>query len=265
MMIPSDHTLMPGFPTSYNEAPQLHFQSVVADGARAWHGSPPHGFGSNGYTNPNPLYTYQGMPSPRGLEPQFMSNLQYPDYWPVNAGYHTTPAAGARYGTPFPTTGNLMVSQTPIADHPVSSLALASAFVVAPPPETNFAPLVRCMVDNCGEDISVERTILRAHLASTRGYRTIPRSRSAICRWSGCICSRQDIVEHIWQAHLNFQDVCGKCGDVSCTRKSSFQRHTRRCISRKPARCKGCCHFFRSTIALAGHIELGQCAGAVIG
>jgi hypothetical protein len=269
MMIPPDHIFRSGLLTSYNEAPQLHFQSVLGDGPRAWHGGPPHGLGMNQYTNPNTLCSHEGMPSPHALEPQFMSNLHppvhYPDYWPANAGYHTNPAAGTQYGTPFTISAKPMALQTNTGDHPLLGLGSASGSVVAPHQETSFVPVVRCMVDNCGEEISVKRTILQAHLASAHGYGTLPRSHSVICRWSGCMCTRQDIVEHVWQAHLDFQDVCGKCGDAGWNRRSSFQRHTRKCIGRKPARCKGCCHFFRSTIALAGHIELGQCEAALFG
>jgi hypothetical protein len=139
-------------------------------------------------------------------------------------------------------------------------------------------PVVRCMVDNCGQDVAVDKLVLRQHLTTSHHYPSPHRSRSVLCRWSGCVCTRpstcrfpslgaghgvhiEDIADHVWSAHLSFQDVCGKCGDARWARGYSFQRHTSGCDGGKPARCVGCCQIFRSTIALAVHIELRQCVG----
>jgi hypothetical protein len=149
-------------------------------------------------------------------------------------------------------------------------------------PNTIPPPVVRCMVDDCSQDVAVDKLVLRQHLTSTHHYPAPHRSRSVLCRWSGCICTRpstcrspnlgaghgvhiEDITDHIWSAHLSFQDVCGKCGDARWARGYSFQRHTDGCAGRKPARCVGCRQIFTSTAALVGHVELGQCAGVVDG
>jgi hypothetical protein len=173
---------------------------------------------------------------------------------------------------PNPTAMPLLapVSGTPT---PTSSLSdLESTPNIIPP------PVVRCMVDNCDQDIAVDKIVLRQHLTTSHHYPTPHRSRSVLCRWSGCLCTRpstcrspnlgvghgvhiEDITDHVWSAHLSFQDVCGKCGDARWARGFSFQRHVRGCAGGKPARCVGCCQIFRSTIALAVHVELGQCVG----
>jgi hypothetical protein len=149
-----------------------------------------------------------------------------------------------------------------------------------PVPELPSPPTVRCMVDSCGHNIAVNKTVLRQHLTIAHGYPAPHRSHNAVCRWSGCICTRpstcrslnlgighgihvKDIIEHIWHDHLSFQDVCGKCGDARWARGFSFQRHTSVCAGHKPARCVGCCQLFRSTIALAVHVELGECTEPV--
>jgi hypothetical protein len=165
---------------------------------------------------------------------------------------------------------------------PVSSTATPATppFALGPVPELPSPPTVRCMVDSCGQQIAVDKTVLRQHLTAAHRYTTPNRSRRVLCRWSGCLCTRpstcrspslgtdhgvhiKDIVEHVWHDHLNFQDVCGKCGDARWARGFSFQRHTSVCGGRKAARCVGCCQLFRSTIALAVHVELGECTGLV--
>jgi hypothetical protein len=150
-----------------------------------------------------------------------------------------------------------------------------------PVPGATLPPLVRCMIDNCDQDIVVDKAVLREHLTTTHNYPAPHRSRSVLCRWSGCICTRpstcrspnlgadhgvhiEDITDHVWSTHLSFQDVCGKCGDARWARGYSFLRHTNGCAGRKPARCVGCCQLFTSTAALVGHVELGQCVGAVV-
>jgi hypothetical protein len=150
-----------------------------------------------------------------------------------------------------------------------------------PVSNTTLPPVVRCMVDNCGQDIAVDKNVLREHLTTIHGYPAPHRSHSVICGWGVCLCTRpstcrfpnlgvghafhtEDITEHVWAAHLNFQDVCWKCGDARWAKGFSLQRHVSGCGGRKQARCKGCCHMFRSTAALVGHVELGQCVGTVV-
>jgi hypothetical protein len=146
-------------------------------------------------------------------------------------------------------------------------------------PNTISPPVVRCMVDNCGKDIAVSKDALHQHLTATHNYPAPHRSRSVVCRWSGCLCTRpstcrslnlgtghgvhiEDITEHVWTAHLNFQDICQKCGDARWVHGFSLQRHMNGCGGRKQARCKWCHQIFRSTVALAGHVELGLCEAA---
>jgi hypothetical protein len=150
-----------------------------------------------------------------------------------------------------------------------------------PVPEATLPPFVRCMIDNCDQDIVVDKAILREHLTTTHKYPAPRRSHSVICGWGVCSCTRpstcrtpnlgvghgvhtEDITEHVWAAHLNFQDVCWKCGDARWARGYSLQRHINGCGGRKEARCNGCRQMFKSTVALAGHVELGQCVGAVV-
>jgi hypothetical protein len=164
---------------------------------------------------------------------------------------------------------------------PVSSTAAATPlFAAGPVPELPSPPNVRCIINNCRHEIALDKTILRQHLAIAHGYATPHRSQSVLCRWSGCLCTRpstcrscslrtdhgvhiKDIVEHVWHDQLNFQDVCGKCGDARWACGFSSQQHTSACGGRKLARCVGCCQLFRSTIALAVHVELGECTGPV--
>jgi hypothetical protein len=167
---------------------------------------------------------------------------------------------------------------------PVSGTSMPASPLSDPEstPITTSPPTVRCMVENCGQDVAVDKLVLRQHLTTGHNYPAPHRSRSVLCRWSGCLCTRpstcrspslgaghgvhiEDITDHIWTAHLSFQDVCGKCGDARWARGYSFQRHTDGCAGRKPARCVGCRQIFTSTAALVGHVELGQCAGVVDG
>jgi hypothetical protein len=183
----------------------------------------------------------------------------------------TTPAIH-----PYPTA---MPPPAPVSGTPTPVSPLSDSEST---PNTIPPPVVCCMVDDCGQDIAVDKLVLRQHLTSTHHYPAPQRSRSVLCRWSGCVCTRpstcrspnlgaghgvhvEDIAEHVWSAHLSFQDVCSKCGDARWARGYSFQRHTDGCAGRKPARCVGCCQMFTSTAALVGHVELGQCVGVVAG
>jgi hypothetical protein len=167
---------------------------------------------------------------------------------------------------------------------PVPSTAAPASPMSNPEPVPNVPtpPVVRCMIDSCGQHITVDKDVLRQHLTTTHGYPAPQRSRSVLCRWADCRCTRpstcrsvdlepghgvhiEDVTEHVWTSHLNFQNICGKCGDARWVHGFSLQRHTLGCVGRKPARCVGCRRIFRSTVALAGHVELGQCVGAVEG
>jgi hypothetical protein len=167
---------------------------------------------------------------------------------------------------------------------PVPSTAAPTSLLSDPEPVPNVPtpPVVRCRIDSCEQHITVDKDVLRQHLTTTHRYPAPHRSRSVLCRWADCRCTRpstchsvdlepghgvhiEDITEHVWTSHLNFQNICGKCGDARWVHGFSLQRHTLGCAGRKPARCVGCRRIFRSTVALAGHVELGQCVGAVHG
>jgi hypothetical protein len=169
------------------------------------------------------------------------------------------------------------LSPTPDATTSASPLRDSESVPNSTPP-----PSVRCMIDNCGQAVTVNKDILREHLSTIHEYPASHRSHSVACRWSGCICTRprtcrspnlggnhgvhvEDVTEHIWTTHLNFQDVCGKCGDARWVPGFSLQRHMNGCGGRKPARCKGCCQIFKSTVAFTGHLELGLCEAALVG
>jgi hypothetical protein len=189
---------------------------------------------------------------------------------------------------------DIAISATTNAIYPHSRTMPAPASVPSPAPPASpmsdpepvpnvpTPPVVRCRIDSCDQHITVDKDVLRQHLTATHGYPAPQRSRSVLCRWAECRCTRpstcrsgdlepghgvhiEDVTEHIWTSHLNFQNICSKCGDARWVHGFSLQRHTLACAGRKPARCVGCCRIFRSTVALAGHVELGQCVGVVHG
>jgi hypothetical protein len=76
------------------------------------------------------------------------------------------------------------------------------------------------------------------------------------CLWQG---GDHDILAHVVNSHLNFVDLCSKCGYGPFSRKSSRDRHESGCQGRVPARCRDCLREFPSIVSLGGHAELGLC------
>jgi hypothetical protein len=76
------------------------------------------------------------------------------------------------------------------------------------------------------------------------------------CQWHG---KGAKLLDHIVNSHLNFVDLCSKCGSGPFSRKSSLDRHEVGCQGRVPARCRDCLREFPSIVALGGHAELGLC------
>jgi hypothetical protein len=119
---------------------------------------------------------------------------------------------------------------------------------------------------------------LQWHLGVVHKY---PQDRVPVqCLCAGCRCLKQgpngdkcpshqpghtwhgiDIVEHIWQDHLHFHDVCYKCGETGFKNTFSYNRHVQNCAGRTPSRCRVCLEEYPSKVALGGHMELGLCTG----
>jgi hypothetical protein len=175
-----------------------------------------------------------------------------------------------------------LTTTSPLSPTPGTSTSASPLPDSEPIPNSTPPPSMRCMIDNYGQAVAVNKDILREHFSTVHEYPASHRSRSIVCRWSGCICTRpstcrspnhgvehgfhiDDVTEHVWSAHLDFQDVYGKCGDARWVPGFSLQRHMKACGGRKPARCKGCCQIFKSTVAFTGHVELGLCKAALIG
>jgi hypothetical protein len=245
---------------------------------------------NGGYHASADLTTHYGSPFAMSISPVVSQTPQVYNSAPEEQLPFASTAFTPFHGTNSPPVGLGMVSAsvpdnatTPSIHHiNLSALPQPSSELV---PEVPAPPVVRCEMDACRAVIPISKTALRKHLTIAQGYPTQHRSHSVVCRWANCLCTRpsscrtlnlpldhgvhgvhvEDITEHIWAAHLNFQDVCSKCGDARWARGFSFQRHTIGCAGRKPARCKECRQIFRSTIALAGHIELGQCEAALFG
>jgi hypothetical protein len=76
------------------------------------------------------------------------------------------------------------------------------------------------------------------------------------CPWRG---GDHQILSHVISSHLNFVDLCSRCGYGPFSRKSSRDRHESGCQGRVPARCRDCLREFPSIVALGGHAELGLC------
>jgi hypothetical protein len=83
-----------------------------------------------------------------------------------------------------------------------------------------------------------------------------PNATAPPCQWNG---KGINLLDHIVNSHLNFVDLCSKCGSGPFSRKSSLDRHKLSCQGRVPARCRDCLREFPSIIALGGHAELGLC------
>jgi hypothetical protein len=140
-----------------------------------------------------------------------------------------------------------------------------------------------CSVANCSEHITLGPFQpwwdIYFHLVMTHGY---PFQRVVTeCLCAGCRCAKQgpsgdrcasrspghgwhgaDIVDHLWKEHMLFRDVCPQCGDANFVKSFTFGRHVSTCAGRVPSRCRICLVVFPSKVALGGHVELGQCAGA---
>jgi hypothetical protein len=276
--------------------------------------SSPHGLETQSVWNPPPSVSYPAYSPVHGgyhIAPGAGAHYDLPFGMSVHPTasrttwvYHAVPDAQLPSATASATFAPVALSMAPapgqdlVVDttapsmypHPTATSSLAPVssttavatplFTPGPVPELPSPPVVRCMIDNCGEEIAIDKAVLHQHFSSTHGYPAPQRSRSVLCRWADCRCTRprtcrsvglgtghgvhiKDIVEHVWHDHLNFQDVCDKCGDARWARGFSFRRHTSVCGGRKPARCVGCYQLFQSTIALAVHVELGECTGPV--
>jgi hypothetical protein len=93
------------------------------------------------------------------------------------------------------------------------------------------------------------------------------------CPFHGCCCSRncrgrgprhawhgQNIIRHIFDHHLDFEDVCPKCGRGKFANSFSFNRHVDfSCRGRSVARCTICWNLFPSETALSYHSEFDHC------
>jgi hypothetical protein len=186
-------------------------------------------------------------------------------------------AAQTPYGLWNAVTSTTVSSQTTASPAPASTRSSPSS--------ASGHPTFTCLIDQCGVDLPVDISTLKAHLGLFHGYPALRRGQALECRWSGCTCKRtgckgrnpehpkrhdhghhshgvhgEDIVGHIWEQHLNFQDPCPKCGEARWSYGFSKSRHEKACPGRKQARCRRCCVLFESEAALAGHVELRLCA-----
>jgi hypothetical protein len=253
--------IAPGHDSQYNSPLAMSVHPVVSQTPTVYHNIP----------DTHPLAFASAALPPSSQMNTALTMLDMVGVGGQDVDVNTTTPAIYLYPTAMPLPAPVSGTSTPAS--PLSDSESTS--------NTTSPPFVRCMVDNCDQDIAVDKAILHQHLTSAHGYPALHRSRSVLCRWSGCVCTRpsscrslnlgaghgvhiEGITDHIWTAHLNFQDVCGKCGDARWVHGFSLQRHMNTCGGRKQARCKGCRQMFRSTVALAGHIELGQCVGIVV-
>jgi hypothetical protein len=136
-------------------------------------------------------------------------------------------------------------------------------------------PTVRCRIDDCMHNIPLVKSSIRQHLLAVHSYEAYRHGTSVHCRWEDCRCTKtrcsnrdlghsvhaQDITEHVWHAHLNFHEICSKCGDARWVHPYARSRHESKCTGPKPARCKRCLIEFPSIVALEAHIMLYQCFG----
>lgn len=140
-----------------------------------------------------------------------------------------------------------------------------------------------CGIPGCNVMFDVGHVLFRYelqwHLDIVHGYPP-NQSTSVGCLCTGCHCSKQgpngdkcplhqpghawhgnNIIEHICKDHLDFQDVCYKCGETGFKNAFSYNRHIRNCAGRTPSRCRVCLQEYPSKVALGGHMELGLCTG----
>jgi hypothetical protein len=134
-------------------------------------------------------------------------------------------------------------------------------------------PTARCKVDGCEQNIPLSKPCIRQHLIFAHGYEAYQRGASADCRWEGCCCTKktcirrglvhgvhvEDITEHVWHSHLNFHEVCSRCGEARWVHPYARSRHESKCTGPRPARCKACLIEFSSAVALECHIMWQQC------
>jgi hypothetical protein len=145
-------------------------------------------------------------------------------------------------------------------------------------PSVRIAPTFHCEIPNCGIEVIVDKRELLIHLLRVHDYPYPTPSQSVSCPWPDCKCKKQgkdgllcrgrpaghashaeDIVDHIWETHLGFQDMCSKCGDARWGCAFSIGRHEKSCEGRQPMRCRHCLEMFPSRIACVGHLELKLC------
>jgi hypothetical protein len=145
-------------------------------------------------------------------------------------------------------------------------------------PPVRVSPTFRCEIPNCGVEVVVDKRQILIHLLTAHNYPRPSRGQSVSCLWPDCKCKKQgadgqqcrgrivghashaeDIVDHIWETHLGFQEVCPKCGDARWGCTFSKGRHEKTCEGRRRVRCRYCLEIFPSRIAFAGHLELKQC------
>jgi hypothetical protein len=134
-------------------------------------------------------------------------------------------------------------------------------------------PTVQCQIDNCAQNIPLLRSSIRQHLIFIHGYETHQHGAGADCRWEGCRCTKktcrrrglshgvhvEDITGHVWNSHLNFHEVCPRCGHARWVHPYARSRHEAKCMGTKPARCKACLVEFPSILALECHFMMQQC------
>jgi hypothetical protein len=137
----------------------------------------------------------------------------------------------------------------------------------------SIIPTVPCKIDNCGLHLSVVKSCIREHLVTAHGYNAYRRGTSVECHWENCRCAKagcrnrgpthsahvEDIIEHVWNTHLNFYEVCHLCGDARWAQPFARARHEARCGGPRPARCTHCLFEFSSNVALESHILFGLC------
>jgi hypothetical protein len=187
---------------------------------------------------------------------------------PNESGTHqdqTKPAVGIT--TIFP-----QLSPSLSASSSASSSAPSSA-EPASPPSTQTHHTFTCRIDNCASDLRVDYSTLKTHLQTVHDYPPVRYGHALECRWADCVCKikckdrrpavhgvhKEDITKHIWEAHLNFQDPCPKCGEVRWVGGFSKSRHENVCKGRTPARCRACYELFPSELLLGAHYESRMC------
>jgi hypothetical protein len=170
-------------------------------------------------------------------------------------------------------------SSSSLSTSSASSSSSASSTEPVSPPSTH--PTFTCRVDNCATDLHVDYSTLEAHLGAVHGYPPVRHGHALECRWFDCVCKlkckdrepqpaihgvrgvhgihKEDITKHIWEAHLDFQTPCPKCGEVGWVPGFSMNRHKKTCAGRKPARCQMCYELFPSEVVLGAHYELRLC------